>query len=125
MKTMKSTMPGRQQGSFYSTVIIVAMFGLFLTTALKIAPKYIDNNVVVNAMESVAANNNLSEMNINEIRAGVMRTLDVNNINLDAQAIQLIREGNRDYVDINYEAKVPLFYNISAVVAFENRFDVQ
>jgi hypothetical protein len=92
---------------------------------LKIAPKYIDNNVVINAMESVAANNNLKEMSINEIRSGVMRTLDVNNVTLDAQAIQLVRVDGRDYVDINYEAKVALFYNISAVVAFENRFEVQ
>jgi hypothetical protein len=123
MKAGFRPMPRGQQGSFYSTAIIVVMFGVFLTTALKIAPAYMDNNVVTNAMESVAANNNLKEMSQADIRASVMKTLNVNNVALDSNAIKVVQEGSAEFVVISYEARVPLFYNISAIVAFDNRFE--
>lgn len=123
MRKVQMKLPGSQQGSFYSTVIIVIMFGLFLTTALKITPAYLDNNIIVNAMEGVAANNELADMSVNEVRSALMRTLNTNNVKLDAQSITIVRIGNQEFVDINYETTVPLFYNISALVSFSNRFE--
>lgn len=115
-------MPKTQVGGFYSTVIIVAMFGLFLTAGLKLAPLYMDNNVIVDAMEGVIANNDISGMSVGEIRSALSRTLIVNNVDLPGDAMTEVREGSTDYIVISYESRTPLFYNISAVVAFENRF---
>jgi len=123
MKANFRKLPQRQQGSFYSTVIIVAMFGIFLTAALKIAPAYMDNNVIKNTMEGITANNDLSEMTITDIRDSMMKTLNINNVALNGDALQLVQEGSREYVDINYERRVPLFYNISAVVSFNHRYE--
>lgn len=122
MKSIVRAMPQTQLGGFYSTVIIVAMFGLFLTAGLKIAPLYMDNNVIVDAMEGVMANNDISEMTLGDIRNSLNRTLIVNNVELPGDAMTEDREGSVDYVVISYEARTPLFYNISAVVQFENRF---
>lgn len=122
MKSIDRAMPQTQLGGFYSTVIIVAMFGLFLTAGLKIAPLYMDNNVIVDAMEGVMANNDISEMTLSDIRNSLNRTLIVNNVELPGDAMTEDREGSVDYVVISYEARTPLFYNISAVVQFENRF---
>lgn len=122
MKSIDRAMPQTQLGGFYSTVIIVAMFGLFLTAGLKIAPLYMDNNVIVDAMEGVMANNDISEMTLGDIRNSLNRTLIVNNVELPGDAMTEDREGSVDYVVISYEARTPLFYNISAVVQFENRF---
>lgn len=123
MITMHKPLPRKQQGSFYSTVVIVVMFGIFLTASLKIAPTYMDNNVIQNAMEGIAANNDMAEMSLAEIRSNLMRTLNTNNVDLDASKVLLVSEGNKDYIEINYTSEVPLFYNISAVMSFENRFD--
>ena len=123
MRKAQMKLPGRQQGSFYSTVIIVIMFGLFLTMALKITPAYLDNNIIVNAMEGVSANNELAEMTMTEVRSALMRTLNTNNVKLDAQSITIIRIGSEEFIDINYVTTVPLFYNISALVSFSNRFE--
>lgn len=123
MKHHFRKLPQSQIGSFYSTVIIVAMFGIFLTAALKLAPAYMDNGVVVNTMEGIAANNDLGEMTITEIRADMLRSLGVNNVTLSGDAITVVDEGGQEYVDIVYETKVPLFYNISALVSFNNRFE--
>lgn len=123
MKSSFRNLPKRQQGSFYSTVIIVAMFGIFLTAALKIAPAYMDHNVVTNTMDGIVANNDMGEMNINDIRDSLMKTLSINNVKLSGDAIKLVQEGGQEFVDINYETRVPLFYNISAVVSFTNRYE--
>lgn len=123
MKRIDKAMPHTQVGGFYSTVIIVAMFGLFLTAGLKIAPLYMDNNVVVDAMEGVKANNDISTMSLGEIRNALNRTLLVNRVELPSDAMKEVREGGRDYILISYEARTPLFYNISAVVEFNNRFE--
>lgn len=115
----------RQKGaSFLTIVIMLILVGLFLLTALKIAPSYMDNNVIVNAMEGIASNNDLADMTIAEIRESLQRTLITNGIREFSMAsVVLTREGNRNYIDINYESRVPLLYNIEIVVVFENRFD--
>ena len=123
MNAIRRAMPQKQQGSFYSTIIIVAIFGFVLTAALKVAPLYMDNNVVVDTMEGIIANNDITEMTVAEIRSNLSRTLMVNNVDLPGDAIKDVREGNKDYIVISYERRTPLFYNISAVVAFHNRFE--
>lgn len=123
MKASFRKLPQRQRGSFYSTAIIVAMFGIFLTAALKIAPAYMDNNVIVNTMDGIAANNDMAQMSVADIRDSLMKTLSVNNVSLPGDSIKLVQEGSTEFVEISYESRVPLFYNISAVVSFNNRFE--
>lgn len=123
MKHSFRKLPQTQIGSFYSTAIIVAMFGIFLTAALKIAPAYMDNGVVVNTMEGIAANNDMGEMSLTEIRADLVKSLGVNNVAISGDAVTVVQEGSQEFIDINYETRVPLFYNISALVSFQNRFE--
>ena len=115
----------RQTGaSVFGIVILLVIVGLFLLSALKVAPSYMDNNVIENTMEGIISNNDFRAMSISEIRAELQRSLVTNNIrDFEGSNVVLTREGNDSYVDINYESRVPLFYNISIVVIFENRFD--
>ncbi len=123
MKQLKVSLAKRQRGSIYTTMIMVALVGFFLVAALKIVPAYIDHNVVTNAMQGIAANNDMAGMSIAEIRTSLMRTLNTNRVEgFDATNVVIARVGNQEFVDINYEARVPLFYNIDAVVKFEERY---
>ena len=123
MNILASKPLDRQQGSFYSTAIIVALFGIFLTAALKIAPAYVDHNVIVNAMTHISKEEGYKDMTIANIRTGVMKTVNTNNVNdFDAQKIQLVTQNGDEFVDITYEARVPLFFNISALVSFHDRY---
>ena len=116
--------PKQQLGATFLTIgLVVVMIGIFLLSALKVAPAYVDNNIIENAVNNLEAREGLETMSIGEIRSAIMRTLDTNNIrNFDANNIQQIRIDGIDYIDINYESRIPLFYNIEAVVIFENRF---
>lgn len=116
--------PEKQSGaSLWGVMLLVGLIGLVLTIALKIAPAYIDNAVIVNAMEGVIANNDIRTMNIAEIRTDVMRTVNTNRVNFSSANIKVTRENNVEYIDINYESRVHIMYNIDAVVTFENRFN--
>ncbi len=115
----------RQKGaSVFAIIILLVMVGMFLLSALKVAPSYMDNNVIVNAMDGMINNNDFESMSIAKVRSNLQRSLVTNNIReFDSSSGVLTREGNNNFVDINYESRVPLFYNIDIVVTFENRFD--
>jgi hypothetical protein len=122
MKQLKVS-PARQRGSIYTAMIMVALLGFVLLAALKVAPAYLDNNVITNTMDGIRSNNDIAAMSIGDIRTSLMRTLNTNRIEgFDASNVVVAREGAEEYIDINYETRVTLFYNIDAIVKFENRF---
>ncbi len=101
-----------------SLVAIVAMGGI------KVLPSYMDNNVIKGSIETLIDNEDVSEMRIAQIRGTVMRNLTVNGIRgFDSDNIQLVREEGKEYINVSYESRVPLFYNIDAIVYFDYRFD--
>jgi hypothetical protein len=117
--------PAKQLGaSLWGVMLLVGLIGLVLTVALKIIPAYLSNNIIVNAMNGVIANNDIQTMDIAEVRNDVMRTVRTNRITgFSPASIKVVRENNIEYIDINYETRVDLMYNIDAVVTFENRFN--
>ena len=127
-KAISSPGYGKQRGaSFLAAMIMLALLGLFILASLKLAPAYVDHNVIMNTLENIKANNNMNDMSIREIRSSLSRTLITNNIrDFDTNAITLIEENNGNtYINIEYESRVELFYNISALVHFEDRIDLQ
>src|SRR5687768_15337142 len=96
--------PARQLGaSLWGIMLLVGLIGLVLTMALKIAPAYLTNNVIVNAMNGVIANNDIKTMQIAEIRNDVMRTVRTNRIEgFSPASIVVTRENSVEYIDVNY-----------------------
>jgi len=99
----KFASPKRQKGaSFFGILILLVIVGLFLLSALKVAPSYMDNNVIVNTMEGIISNNDFKAMSIAEIRADLQRSLVTNNIrDFEGSNVVLTRQGNDSFVDIN------------------------
>ena len=111
----------RQAGaSFFTIIFLLVIVGMVLLSALKIAPAYMDNNVVVNAMEGIINNNDFSSMSLSDIRSDLQRTLVTNSIrDFDLGSVVLTREGNNSYIDINYESRSHLFYNIKLLLSLK------
>ena len=71
----------RQKGaSVFAIIILLVMVGMFLLSALKVAPSYMDNNVIVNAMDGMINNNDFESMSIAKVRSNLQRSLVTNNI---------------------------------------------
>jgi hypothetical protein len=123
MKAMRASSARAQRGSVYTTMILVALFGLVILAALKIVPAYIDDNAIDNTMEGIAASAEFGTMSIADVRSSLMRTLNTNRIDFEASNVVLTKEGGNEYVDVNYESRKTLFYNIDAVVKFSHRYE--
>jgi hypothetical protein len=123
MKSLRANSARSQRGSIYTTMILVALFGMIILAALRVAPAYIDDSTIVNTINGMAERGELADMSLADVRSNLMRTLNTNRVNFDANNVVLTKEGGMDYIDVNYESRKPLFYNIEAVVVFQHRFE--
>lgn len=123
MKALRASSARAQRGSIYTTMILVALFAVVILAALKIVPAYIDDSTINSTMVSMAESEEFGTMSIGDIRSSLMRTLNTNRIDFDDSNVVLVKEGGNEYVDVNYEARNPLFYNIEAVVVFKHRYE--
>ncbi len=124
MNKLHMNLARQQRGSVYGVGVMLAMFGVILAMTLKLAPVYMDHAIVVDAMEDIFAKNDIKLMSMTDIRAGMVKTLAVNSVEgFEVDNIQRVKEGSLEFVDVNYETRVPLFFNIEAVVVFKNRFN--
>jgi hypothetical protein len=123
MKALRAGSAKAQRGSVYTTMILVALFAVVILAGLKIVPAYIDDSAVNSTMESMAATAEFETMDIADIRSSLMKTLNTNRINFDANNVVIVKENGGEYVDVNYESRKPLFYNIEAVVVFKHRYE--
>jgi hypothetical protein len=124
MKTLRLRLPTKQRGSFYTTLLTLVVFGTLATCGLKIAPAYIDNNTVRHVMEGIVTSSDIKEMSLGEIRQTLAKSLITNNIRqFDTSTVVLVKEGDHEYVEINYETRVHLISNLDAVVVHNNRFN--
>ncbi len=124
MNKLHMNLARQQRGSVYGVGFMLAMLGVILAVTLKLAPVYMDHGIVVDTMEDMFAKNDIKLMSMTDIRAGMVKTLAVNRVEgFEVDNIQRVKEGSLEFVDVNYETRVPLFFNIEAVVVFKNRFN--
>ncbi len=122
MKTLK-----RQHGiSMPLLVLIIAIGGFFLLCAFRLVPVYVENRYVVAALNSLGDNpEELHTMSARQIRQELQRFYQINNVNSPGptQNIDVDKRSASTVVNINYETRVPLLWNIDFMVSFENQLD--
>lgn len=124
MQGFPGGLPRQQNGSMTGAITMVLIAGLLLTTVLKLAPVYLDHRVVLESMQDIAASQEPDSVRLSVVREQLMKSLAINNVQLDSSAISLMQEQGRQVIRISYETRVYMFYNISVVVAFDDRFPV-
>jgi len=107
---------------------ILMSSGFFLMCGFKIIPLYADNVYMKNGLKSLKELEN-PEGGFDGVSNGIIKSQlknfnTVNNVrNSEANNIKIERFKNKFLVNLNYERRVPLFYNIEVVVTFKNQFD--
>ncbi|MDQ2075386.1 DUF4845 domain-containing protein [Marinimicrobium sp. ABcell2] len=107
-------------------VLIIAIGGFFLLCAFKVVPIYAENRYVVAALNSLAADPvRLHSMTPREIRQELLRFYDINNVRSPGPRnnIEVEKRSGNTIVNINYETREPLVWNIDLVLSFENQLD--
>ncbi len=104
-----------------------ALFVLFALVTMKLVPAYMDNNKVAHALESLAGTPGVGHWSRRQISDKIDNTLYIDMaadlLNLK-EALTITRKGNVKVISIDYERVIPMAYNISALLDFENSVEV-
>ncbi|GAA4648375.1 hypothetical protein GCM10023116_06420 [Kistimonas scapharcae] len=117
MKGMKE-----QRGASMIAVVAWLAFAAFLfTCVIKFTPLYHDNFSVEKTLDSIEQRDGVEDAAVADIRDWLDRGFQVNNLpELIEDSAKVRREGNDIIIDVNYERRVPMIYNIDAVLTFKN-----
>lgn len=124
MKTRHS-----QRGlSSIAWLLIILVAGFFLTCAFKMVPVYADNVFIKDGLKSLTefedTERGYGGMSNSDIKTHLASYFNINNVRSEAiKNIDIDRRSDKILVNINYDVRVPLFYNIDIGMAFRNQFD--
>lgn len=116
----------RQRGmSMSSWMIVIGLFGFFITLLFKMGPAYLDNYSVRSALKSMANSSpNLHDNDPDEIYSVIGRYFQINGVrNVKPKDMKIVKELDRTLINHDYETRVPIFFNIDVVMKFRNQVD--
>lgn len=115
----------RQRGlTMISWVVIFALIGFIAMVIIKLVPVYIEHGGIKSAMKGVAEELGPTA-SLSAVRTSLTRRMGVDNITVVEPAdFELIKDGETTYLELVYEARTPLFGNISLVVEFQESYEM-
>ena len=113
----------KQNGmTFWSLLISGAVFVFFLLLFFRLLPPYIEHAKVKTSLENMARQPDAGEMEKVHIRAALERRFsieDVNSVDL-GKALYVEKNPGSMTIRIAYERRVPLAYNVTALIEFDD-----
>jgi hypothetical protein len=112
--------------TFWGLLISGAVFVFFLLLFFRLLPPYIEHAKVKTSLENMARQPDAGEMEKVHIRAALERRFsieDVNDVDLTKSLFVEKRAGGT-VIRIAYERRVPLAYNVTALIVFDDTVQV-
>ena len=110
--------------STFGWLAVLVGGGFVLLCVFRMVPAYLDDRYIQEALSSLGDEAQLEDMSNSDIRKKLSNFFMVNNIR--SQSVKSVEiERKRDYIQVsmNYEVRVPIVYNVSAVMSFNNVWD--
>lgn len=117
----------RQQcgASFFSTMMILMVIGIFAAVGLKLYPVYFDHYLINSTVVDLTENQSDIAKSNREIRIILSKRFRVNQVKLPSEeALKLERDAGVLTITLNYQVEVPMFYNVAALVKFDEKYEV-
>jgi len=101
-------------------ILILIPIGLAVYIILRVAPVYIEALSVGDVVNSLKKEMDLKEKSQEEIKSMIKKRLEVNNISsVDMKDdVKIQKTVNNVTVTIDYETRVPLFWNVALAFSF-------
>jgi hypothetical protein len=115
-----------QEGVSAITVILLApLVGLLVLVVIKLIPVYLENEAVKRVLYGMTSDRAEEYPSANAVQGTILKRFEVNDVkHATDEEITITREGSSYKILIEYEVRVPLFYNISLVVSFSDKGEV-
>jgi Domain of unknown function (DUF4845) len=120
-------MRSRQKGiTFIGWVILLVPVAIVLYAGIRLAPMYLNYMKVSKAMTQIAAGHSGDgQVNPATIRVDLINHLYIDSVTYPtADAVEVVRDGDKWVMRTNYEDEAPLFAGISLVVKFDKRVTI-
>ena len=115
-------LPVRQSGlSFFGWLLTIMVLGSVITVGLKLIPLYIDHHTMSGVLDSMAEESGMANKRLYELEDMIKKRFRVNNIRDFNHKDNLhVKRGKSDVeVILDYEVRVPLFYNLDLTARFD------
>jgi len=117
----------KQQGmTFWGLLVVAAIFIFFVILFFKLLPPYIEHAKVKTALENISRQPGTADMEKSQIKAAFDRRFnieDVNDVDLN-KALFVEKKPGSMTIRIAYERRVPLAYNVTALIEFDDSAQV-
>jgi len=112
--------PASQKGaSLYALIFVMTLLGIIIFAGLKISPAYIDDRIISNSLRNMRDEGELAKLSLRDIRTRISRTMMANGASWSADYIDQVELNGVDYIQVQYERRVEMFWNIDAIVKFD------
>ncbi|MAZ88147.1 MAG: DUF4845 domain-containing protein [Cellvibrionaceae bacterium] len=104
---------------------VLTIGGFIMLCVFRLTPAYMEDRYIQQALRSLADENaEIQDMTNGEIRRKLSSFYMVNNIrSQSAKDIKIERKRDQILVKMEYEVRVPIMANVSAVMSFNNVWD--
>jgi Tfp pilus assembly protein PilV len=115
-----SPAPRHQRGlSLLSVIVAGFVIGFVSLLGFKLLPSYLEQYTINRTLRTMAANKELARASVPEIRNAFNRQTQIDAIHsITASDLQISRNGDQLVLSANYQATIPLFWNISLLIDF-------
>jgi hypothetical protein len=116
----------RQKGaSLLSWIIASGVVILIAITVIKVAPTYLEYNMVSNMMDSMASEPGINKLGKREIHLKLSKYLDINNMDSflspkDFEIIKSRKNSKERTIKVKYEVRKHWLANVDIVTSFEH-----
>lgn len=112
----------RQGGMSLPGVLAIAvMVGFFVMAGIRMAPSYFEYMSVRDVVKRVAQEHDPANESVADMRRKIANLFNTNQIyGLKPGDVEIYREDGRIWIDARYEARVPMFANVDAVIRFDD-----
>lgn len=120
--------PHRQHGiTLLGFLIVLMVLGFFAFLGMRIGPAYLEYMNVVTAMKGVAAEPGAATWSMGQIRGALDKRLYINYVDqnhVGPRNFTLTRKNGINTLNVFYEVREDLLYNLDYVATFEKSIDL-
>ena len=121
---------GRQRGiSFFNLLIVLLVGGIFFTVGFKLFTPYADHETFKSILESITEDREEMKKDLSTIKRNIDRRFTINQVRLpkyapdgETPSLLIKQKESEVFFTLDYEIRVPMFYNVDAVVEFKEEY---
>ncbi len=127
LNMMKPDSIHHQRGMTAIGMLLVLVIAILISTmVIKLIPVYLEHYNVASVLTALKNDPQVTEMTDKAIRDSIDNRFSINSINeVRANQVKIIRDGGRvTSLSLDYEVRVHMFWNIDAVVHFNDDAEI-